>query len=1284
MARTSKEIITSAANRYGIDPDLATRIAHIETGGTFDPRAFNRGSKASGLFQFIPSTWSQYGGGASPFDPEANADAAMRLLLANKKVLTNRLGREPTGGEIYMAHQQGAGGASAILRRGDELAYKLVGQRAVESNLPSARRGEAMTMTGKQFSDLWTQKLNAVGGTPLVKGGTITGSLDASGDFRSHDGIDPTRTQVTMGEIDTTRQDDQFTARKKQIEEDEKRAKEAPSLWEGTKLAVQNEWSLLAPFRFLGNMPDNPDYTFDAKEMTRVGEGIPTEYLSQFEGVVSAQHADAIRSRLMNQLENNRQLSMMGGTGIALNIAAAMTDPAAWAAMAGISVVTGGLGAPAALAARFGRVGTAALSATEGALANSLVDIPLIATNPTKDWSDLKYSIGTGIVMGGIFNQYRHANRVLSAENDLIEDMARNLHKDPVSQADSLGSSAGAKQVGYVEPTLRSDAREEHRAWKEFDKTYKVAFGQARVDLAAQLGKSGNPMVRGIGKHFVEDATGNAMKGEVTAISATERKRRMQRVANSSWALTFNEQGKAYLKNNNVPWTKTEQELSKFSDMITDYVRADDLAKAAFPKEVQAAGEQWNKVMQNWWKQAGEAGLTRSEVGVRNYVPRVVHRGNSVDLITKFGMGKGLDGQQTGASKLFSEAVKAKQPNIKPELADKMGFAIADRMYKLGHGHEYTASRAMSGEDMDELRQFLRDAKANDGHLSDAEIDEIMDAVNPKRTATDKDAGGSSRLKQRVIMDENFEMKLTDKHGQQHSVKVSDFYVRDSNLLMQMYNNQMSGQLALADIKIPHPYSDTGELLVDGFRKAGDFDTFIEKVRAVGAEEVKLGNTKINTDRDIENLKFAYNAVAGVPNYSETGNLYRFLRLLRDFNFGRLMGQVGFSQIPEASRAVVQMGFKTSYHALPAFRDLMSTIRTGKLTDALGAEIDDLVAIGRDFEIAKKLVHTDDFGVPQHLSSGGGSQFGKAMDWAEPKMHRINQAVALGSGMVPINNLLQKWAARAFSQKMFQAAGGGKALSTERLRLLGLSDGQVNGIYDAIRKHGKSENGTLKELGIGSWPTSVRGDYEDALYRGIKGMIMENDAGQFAKWMHTPVGKVLLQFRSFAVGAYTRGLLQGINMRDFPAAMQLLTGSITGSLVYAGQSHLQLLGDPDRETKLAQRMELGNLAMAGFMRSSESSLVPMMIDTGAMFTAGKPILDYRSSGLTGLWAGNPTGDLFNTAWKGTSGIITALFGDEYSRPDARAAFEMLPMQRLLPLQWMFNFLTAELPRRDMP
>lgn len=33
---------------------------------------------------------------------------------------------------------------------------------------------------------------------------------------------------------------------------------------------------------------------------------------------------------------------------------------------------------------------------------------------------------------------------------------------------------------------------------------------------------------------------------------------------------------------------------------------------------------------------------------------------------------------------------------------------------------------------------------------------------------------------------------------------------------------------------------------------------------------------------------------------------------------------------------------------------------------------------------------------------------------------------------------------------------------------------------------------------------------------------------------------------------------------------------------------------------------------------------------------------------------------------------------------AKAVYDLLPMQRILPMQWMFNFLTAELPRREIP
>lgn len=57
-------IITVAANRYGIDPTRALRIAQCESG--LNPRASNLnyyagGGNPTGLFQYLPETWNRIG-----------------------------------------------------------------------------------------------------------------------------------------------------------------------------------------------------------------------------------------------------------------------------------------------------------------------------------------------------------------------------------------------------------------------------------------------------------------------------------------------------------------------------------------------------------------------------------------------------------------------------------------------------------------------------------------------------------------------------------------------------------------------------------------------------------------------------------------------------------------------------------------------------------------------------------------------------------------------------------------------------------------------------------------------------------------------------------------------------------------------------------------------------------------------------------------------------------------------------------------------------------------------
>ncbi|MQB43389.1 transglycosylase SLT domain-containing protein [Rhizobium sp. ICMP 5592] len=150
-----RSIITNAAVRHGVDPNALIQTAGVES--NFNPDAFNKGSGASGLFQFVSGTARQYGL-SNPRDADQSADAAARLWKDNTAVLKRGLGRDPTGGELYLAHQQGAGGALKLLQNPDANAAKLVGESAVASN------GGSIGMSAREFAKMWTSRVT--GGSP--------------------------------------------------------------------------------------------------------------------------------------------------------------------------------------------------------------------------------------------------------------------------------------------------------------------------------------------------------------------------------------------------------------------------------------------------------------------------------------------------------------------------------------------------------------------------------------------------------------------------------------------------------------------------------------------------------------------------------------------------------------------------------------------------------------------------------------------------------------------------------------------------------------------------------------------------------------------------------------------------------------------------------------------------------------------------------------------------------------------------------------------------------------
>lgn len=133
----ARAAIARAAQATGVDFDYLLAQAKLESG--LDPSARSGTSSATGLYQFLGSTWldtlrkhgAEHGLGwasdaaANPamraqvmalrHDPQASALMAAELAGDNQMALTSALGRAPDPSELYLAHFLGAPGATQFL-----------------------------------------------------------------------------------------------------------------------------------------------------------------------------------------------------------------------------------------------------------------------------------------------------------------------------------------------------------------------------------------------------------------------------------------------------------------------------------------------------------------------------------------------------------------------------------------------------------------------------------------------------------------------------------------------------------------------------------------------------------------------------------------------------------------------------------------------------------------------------------------------------------------------------------------------------------------------------------------------------------------------------------------------------------------------------------------------------------------------------------------------------------------------------------------------------------------
>lgn len=134
--RNVMRAIETASQKSGVDFSYLVQQASAES--SFNPNAGAKTSSASGLYQFIDSTWmsmvERYGEGYGldtegkskqeildmRKDPKAASFMAAAFASENEKSLNSNWGGDVGATELYFAHFLGARGASSFLKAHDE------------------------------------------------------------------------------------------------------------------------------------------------------------------------------------------------------------------------------------------------------------------------------------------------------------------------------------------------------------------------------------------------------------------------------------------------------------------------------------------------------------------------------------------------------------------------------------------------------------------------------------------------------------------------------------------------------------------------------------------------------------------------------------------------------------------------------------------------------------------------------------------------------------------------------------------------------------------------------------------------------------------------------------------------------------------------------------------------------------------------------------------------------------------------------------------------------------
>jgi hypothetical protein len=748
-------------------------------------------------------------------------------------------------------------------------------------------------------------------------------------------------------------------------------------------------------------------------------------------------------------------------------------------------------------------------------------------------------------------------------DNEVVHTVHESRIFKPVEAPSGfLKGSVGSAQIGAIQDVALQT----------------TAMSKARLDIFATLNRSDSDEVRKLVFDLVKDPI---QVDDVSAQgwTASEYKSHLRRTIAGAFHRESRQAANEAAKLMGIPiWARMSGVWDgEFHSLVSRVTRGEDLSAthADILPHLQKAATAQGKVYKALIDEARKAGVKGAEDVADNalYVNRIWdHKGiRNAELV------HGED----AVHDLLARAIKV--PGLTGDVGKAKSFLRTVRKLEFS---PVMQNIHLYAQDMASLRKTL----AAEGKLDDADVNNIVDMMFESTANTGGDAGQAKNLKFRFDLDETMSVKTPE-----GPLRISDLFENDSRVLVDLYTNSMAGHIGLAK---------------KGIKSQAEF---MERVRKATDElDANPAFDKGRAKRDLQLLQDIYSNITGKPmSTQDFSPSARLAATMRGYSRSLMLGQLGLTAAFEMFQAAGYMGVKTALRQMPSFRQFWHAIRSGHIPDSqLARDVELMAGFGHEMDMSYARQHEiDDSGV------------GRMITKAESGANKASHAVDLLSGNASMTSMTRQWAGMMAVQDMHDFATGAKKLTDDhRKRFVGngMDHFEVDSVLADMKSYTTAnKGGKVETVDWEKWSKESPDTYEKfqlGLSRKVRDAVQDQDLGETMPFMHTTLGKVVAELKTFMLVSHAKNFLKNLHYRDGTTLQVYMVSIVGNAMAYMTQTSINYAHDPD---KLREMLTMERVAQAVVARTAALGISSLGIELGYNVATGGETLLSGGSANTG-------------------------------------------------------------------